>query len=61
MFLAKQQLGAELPPLVPGAQKSLSLCFPSVDPSGFVFDVQSNTVLAQGGAFENMKEKVNVC
>ena len=25
---------------------------------GFVFDVQSNTVLAQGGSYENMKEKV---
>ncbi|NXG61341.1 SPAS2 protein, partial [Hemiprocne comata] len=30
------------------------------DPSGFIFDVQSNTVMAQGGTFENMKEKVNV-
>ncbi|XP_064899448.1 spermatogenesis-associated serine-rich protein 2 isoform X3 [Columba livia] len=29
------------------------------DPSGFVFDVQSNTVMAQGGAFENMKEKIS--
>ncbi|KAM4644040.1 spermatogenesis-associated serine-rich protein 2 isoform 2-T2 [Amazona ochrocephala] len=29
------------------------------DPSGFVFDVQSNTVLAQGGTFENMKEKIS--
>ena len=28
------------------------------DSSGFIFDLQSNTVLAQGGAFENMKEKV---
>uniref|UniRef100_A0A8C7AGK4 Spermatosis associated serine rich 2 n=1 Tax=Neovison vison TaxID=452646 RepID=A0A8C7AGK4_NEOVI len=27
--------------------------------SGFIFDLQSNTVLAQGGAFENMKEKIN--
>uniref|UniRef100_A0A8C6QNE3 Spermatogenesis associated, serine-rich 2 n=1 Tax=Nannospalax galili TaxID=1026970 RepID=A0A8C6QNE3_NANGA len=27
--------------------------------SGFIFDLQSNTVLAQGGTFENMKEKVN--
>uniref|UniRef100_A0A2K5VZP5 Spermatosis associated serine rich 2 n=1 Tax=Macaca fascicularis TaxID=9541 RepID=A0A2K5VZP5_MACFA len=32
---------------------------PSVDSSGFIFDLQSNTVLAQGGAFENMKEKIN--
>uniref|UniRef100_A0A8B9F4K9 Spermatogenesis-associated serine-rich protein 2 n=1 Tax=Amazona collaria TaxID=241587 RepID=A0A8B9F4K9_9PSIT len=37
----------------------LSLRFPSADPSGFVFDVQSNTVLAQGGTFENMKEKIS--
>ncbi|XP_013808343.2 spermatogenesis-associated serine-rich protein 2 isoform X2 [Apteryx mantelli] len=29
------------------------------DPSGFVFDVQSNTVMAQGGTFENMKEKIS--
>ncbi|EHB00530.1 Spermatogenesis-associated serine-rich protein 2 [Heterocephalus glaber] len=27
--------------------------------SGFIFDLQSNTVLAQGGVFENMKEKIN--
>ncbi|NWU87278.1 SPAS2 protein, partial [Onychorhynchus coronatus] len=31
--------------------------FPT-DPSGFIFDVQSNTVMAQGGTFENMKEKI---
>ncbi|XP_025856038.1 spermatogenesis-associated serine-rich protein 2 [Vulpes vulpes] len=31
----------------------------SKDTSGFIFDLQSNTVLAQGGAFENMKEKIN--
>ncbi|NWX42276.1 SPAS2 protein, partial [Steatornis caripensis] len=37
-----------------------SLSFASTDPSGFIFDVQSNTVMAQGGTFENMKEKVNV-
>ncbi|XP_011791567.1 PREDICTED: spermatogenesis-associated serine-rich protein 2 [Colobus angolensis palliatus] len=29
------------------------------DSSRFIFDLQSNTVLAQGGAFENMKEKIN--
>ncbi|XP_055552864.1 spermatogenesis-associated serine-rich protein 2 isoform X6 [Falco cherrug] len=29
------------------------------NPSGFIFDVQSNTVMAQGGTFENMKEKIN--
>ncbi|XP_020821787.1 spermatogenesis-associated serine-rich protein 2 isoform X2 [Phascolarctos cinereus] len=29
------------------------------DPSGFIFDLQSNTVLAQGGTFENMKKKIN--
>uniref|UniRef100_A0A8D0SZG3 Uncharacterized protein n=1 Tax=Sus scrofa TaxID=9823 RepID=A0A8D0SZG3_PIG len=29
------------------------------DSSGFIFDLQSNTVLAQGGAFENMQEKIN--
>ncbi|XP_030052664.1 spermatogenesis-associated serine-rich protein 2 isoform X2 [Microcaecilia unicolor] len=29
------------------------------DPAGFVFDVQSNTVMAQGGSSENMKEKIN--
>ena len=29
------------------------------DSSGFIFDLQSSTVLAQGGAFENMKEKIN--
>ncbi|XP_058529495.1 spermatogenesis-associated serine-rich protein 2 isoform X2 [Ochotona princeps] len=29
------------------------------DSSGLIFDLQSNTVLAQGGAFENMKEKIN--
>ncbi|NWW81197.1 SPAS2 protein, partial [Climacteris rufus] len=28
------------------------------DASGFIFDVQSNTVMAQGGSFENMKEKI---
>ncbi|NWR94772.1 SPAS2 protein, partial [Furnarius figulus] len=28
------------------------------DPSGFVFDVQSNTVMAPGGTLENMKEKI---
>ncbi|XP_069509907.1 spermatogenesis-associated serine-rich protein 2 isoform X2 [Ambystoma mexicanum] len=28
------------------------------DSTGFVFDVQSNTVLAQGGSYENMKEKI---
>uniref|UniRef100_A0A8C0ARG1 Spermatogenesis associated serine rich 2 n=1 Tax=Buteo japonicus TaxID=224669 RepID=A0A8C0ARG1_9AVES len=27
--------------------------------SGFIFDVQSNTVMAQGGTFENMKEKIS--
>ncbi|NXS64167.1 SPAS2 protein, partial [Brachypteracias leptosomus] len=37
-----------------------SLSSLSSDPSGFIFDVQSNTVMAQGGTFENMKEKVNV-
>ncbi|CAH6791449.1 Spats2 [Phodopus roborovskii] len=31
----------------------------NVDSSGFIFDLQSNTVLAQGGTFENMKEKIN--
>lgn len=31
-----------------------------IDPIGFVFDVQSNTVMAQGGSYENMKEKVGV-
>lgn len=29
------------------------------DSSGFIFDLQSNTVLAQGGTFENMKEKIS--
>ncbi|XP_021490597.1 spermatogenesis-associated serine-rich protein 2 isoform X1 [Meriones unguiculatus] len=29
------------------------------DSSGFIFDLQSNTVLARGGTFENMKEKIN--
>uniref|UniRef100_A0A4W2HFT5 Spermatogenesis associated serine rich 2 n=1 Tax=Bos indicus x Bos taurus TaxID=30522 RepID=A0A4W2HFT5_BOBOX len=29
------------------------------DSAGFIFDLQSNTVLAQRGAFENMKEKIN--
>uniref|UniRef100_A0A8C5WXL6 Spermatosis associated serine rich 2 n=1 Tax=Laticauda laticaudata TaxID=8630 RepID=A0A8C5WXL6_LATLA len=29
------------------------------DLSGFIFDVQSNTVMAQGGTFENMKEKIS--
>ncbi|KAE8626381.1 hypothetical protein XENTR_v10006612 [Xenopus tropicalis] len=29
------------------------------DQIGFVFDVQSNTVMAQGGSYENMKEKIN--
>uniref|UniRef100_A0A8C5P9S4 Spermatosis associated serine rich 2 n=1 Tax=Leptobrachium leishanense TaxID=445787 RepID=A0A8C5P9S4_9ANUR len=29
------------------------------DPIGFVFDVQSNTVMAQGGSYENMKEKIH--
>ncbi|XP_013361169.1 PREDICTED: spermatogenesis-associated serine-rich protein 2 isoform X2 [Chinchilla lanigera] len=32
---------------------------PGLDSSGFIFDLQSNTVLAQGGVFENMKEKIN--
>nr|XP_008112610.2 PREDICTED: spermatogenesis-associated serine-rich protein 2 isoform X1 [Anolis carolinensis] len=31
----------------------------SKDSSGFIFDVQSNTVMAQGGTFENMKEKIS--
>nr|XP_020638847.1 spermatogenesis-associated serine-rich protein 2 isoform X2 [Pogona vitticeps] len=30
-----------------------------IDSSGFIFDVQSNTVMAQGGTFENMKEKIS--
>ncbi|XP_069826175.1 spermatogenesis-associated serine-rich protein 2 isoform X3 [Dendropsophus ebraccatus] len=30
-----------------------------MNPIGFVFDVQSNTVMAQGGSYENMKEKIN--
>lgn len=46
--------------LVPVVQKTASLSFVFTDPSGFIFDVQSNTVMAQGGTFENMKEKVNV-
>uniref|UniRef100_A0A8C2NDN4 Uncharacterized protein n=1 Tax=Capra hircus TaxID=9925 RepID=A0A8C2NDN4_CAPHI len=29
------------------------------DSPGFIFDLQSGTVLAQGGAFENMKGKIN--
>ncbi|XP_053561480.1 spermatogenesis-associated serine-rich protein 2 [Bombina bombina] len=29
------------------------------DSIGFVFDIQSNTVMAQGGSYENMKEKIN--
>lgn len=29
------------------------------DSSGFIFDLHSNTVFAQGGTFENMKEKIN--
>uniref|UniRef100_A0A8D0B807 Spermatosis associated serine rich 2 n=1 Tax=Salvator merianae TaxID=96440 RepID=A0A8D0B807_SALMN len=29
------------------------------DSSGFIFDVQSNIVMAQGGSFENMKEKIS--
>lgn len=29
------------------------------DSSGYIFDMQSNTVMAQGGNFENMKEKVS--
>ena len=29
------------------------------DSAGFIFYLQSNTVLAQRGAFENMKEKIN--
>nr|XP_008172090.1 spermatogenesis-associated serine-rich protein 2 isoform X1 [Chrysemys picta bellii]XP_008172091.1 spermatogenesis-associated serine-rich protein 2 isoform X1 [Chrysemys picta bellii]XP_008172092.1 spermatogenesis-associated serine-rich protein 2 isoform X1 [Chrysemys picta bellii]XP_008172093.1 spermatogenesis-associated serine-rich protein 2 isoform X1 [Chrysemys picta bellii] len=29
------------------------------EPTGFIFDVQSNTVMAQGGTFENMKEKIS--
>ena len=29
------------------------------DSTGFIFDLQSNSVLAQRGAFENMKEKIN--
>uniref|UniRef100_A0A8C3KLI1 Spermatogenesis associated serine rich 2 n=1 Tax=Calidris pygmaea TaxID=425635 RepID=A0A8C3KLI1_9CHAR len=36
-----------------------SLSFVSTDASGFIFDVQSNTVMAQGGTFENMKEKIS--
>ncbi|NWR63891.1 SPAS2 protein, partial [Bucorvus abyssinicus] len=36
-----------------------SLSFLPTDPSGFIFDVQSNTVMAQGGTFENMKEKIS--
>lgn len=29
------------------------------DSSGYIFDMQSNTVMAQGGNFENMKEKIS--
>ncbi|XP_066473478.1 spermatogenesis-associated serine-rich protein 2 isoform X2 [Tiliqua scincoides] len=29
------------------------------DSSGYIFDMQSNTVMAQGGTFENMKEKIS--
>ncbi|OXB69917.1 UNVERIFIED_CONTAM: hypothetical protein H355_009896 [Colinus virginianus] len=39
-------------------QKSM-VCLKTTYPSGFIFDVQSNTVMAQGGTFENMKEKIN--
>lgn len=45
---------------MPVVQKRASFSFVFTDPSGFIFDVQSNTVMAQGGTFENMKEKVNV-
>ncbi|NXD87835.1 SPAS2 protein, partial [Halcyon senegalensis] len=41
------------------SDESSPLSFLSPDLSGFIFDVQSNTVMAQGGTFENMKEKVN--
>lgn len=63
---ARQPAGADLASspskrlLVPVVQKTASLSFVFTDPSGFIFDVQSNTVMAQGGTFENMKEKVNV-
>lgn len=63
---ARQAAGADLASspskrlLVPAVQKTASLSFVFTDPSGFIFDVQSNTVMAQGGTFENMKEKVNV-
>ncbi|KAK4807261.1 hypothetical protein QYF61_006322 [Mycteria americana] len=40
-------------------RKRASLSFVFADPSGFIFDVQSNTVMAQGGTFENMKEKIS--
>lgn len=63
---AEEQLGADLL-LLPFLNVSghpvfrrVSFSFLSADPSGFIFDVQSNTVMAQGGTFENMKEKVNV-
>ncbi|XP_073174555.1 spermatogenesis-associated serine-rich protein 2 isoform X4 [Lepidochelys kempii] len=37
----------------------LIVCCVKKDPTGFIFDVQSNTVMAQGGTFENMKEKIS--
>lgn len=59
---AKNKLRADLCfPAAPsaGCSAPASLSFLPTDPSGFIFDVQSNTVMAQGGTFENMKEKVN--
>uniref|UniRef100_A0A8I6ANK6 Spermatogenesis associated, serine-rich 2 n=1 Tax=Rattus norvegicus TaxID=10116 RepID=A0A8I6ANK6_RAT len=39
--------------------RALAALAKNLDSSGFIFDLQSNTVLAQGGTFENMKEKIN--
>lgn len=45
--------------LVAASHSEHSSLSDSSDLSGFIFDVQSNTVMAQGGTFENMKEKVS--
>ncbi|XP_071656080.1 spermatogenesis-associated serine-rich protein 2 isoform X2 [Patagioenas fasciata] len=54
--------GPRPPPPLPGASRRPEVRggpAGTADPSGFIFDVQSNTVMAQGGTFENMKEKIS--
>ncbi|XP_027526017.1 spermatogenesis-associated serine-rich protein 2 isoform X2 [Corapipo altera] len=62
IFLPSPQKRSEFPSFLlvlwPNLEPGMSKKQNTKDPSGFIFDVQSNTVMAQGGTFENMKEKI---